>query len=287
MKYLQYHFTFTPSAEAYCDLLSAMLCDIGFDSFVTEDDLSLTAYVQPQACDDEHVNGVVEAFPIPDVAIAYTQTEAPDENWNAVWESEGFRPIILGQELAVHDPAHTDIPPVQRHILIRPRQAFGTGSHQTTRLILSTLMQMDLRGRHVVDAGTGTGILAIMACMQGAQAVTAYDIDEWSVDNTRENLEFNHIDTPVQVLHGDASVLSQVRGVDLLIANINRNILLADMPAFVRTLNADGELILSGFYASDVEILTQKAAQLGLHVIDRKEEEEWTMLRLRGNSYPN
>ena len=241
----------------------------------------------------------VQDFCLPDVVIDYVCTEAPDEDWNQVWEEEGFQPIYIplgeGQEEAVviHDVKHKDVPQARYDILITPRMAFGTGSHQTTRLVLRKLANMDLEGKRVIDAGTGTGILALMGIKRRAAHVFAYDIDEWSVENTRDNLLLNHIfnvgvkdvkgvkgvkDICVEVVCGDSSVLEGQPQADLLIANINRNILLADLPRFGKAVRKGGNLILSGFYLSDVPILTEAAAQQGFSLLETESEGEWAML---------
>lgn len=283
MKYYEVKCTLHPFSETAADLFSASLSEIGFEAFsVTED--GLTAYIQQSEWDESRMQEAVQDFFLPDVSISYTCVEAPDEDWNQVWEEEGFQPIYIplggGQEgaIVVHDVKHTDVPQARYDILITPRLAFGTGSHQTTRLILRTLAHLDLEGKHLIDAGTGTGILAIMGIKRGAAHVFAYDIDEWSVENTKDNLLLNHIYNNVEVVVGDSSVLEGQPKADLLIANINRNILLQDLPRFATTIKPDGQMILSGFYLSDVPVLTEAAAQQGFSLLETKSEEEWAML---------
>ena len=283
MKYYEVKCTLQPFSEIAADLFSASLSEIGFEAFsVTED--GLTAYIQQSEWDESRMQEAVQDFFLPDVSISYTCAEAPDEDWNQVWEEEGFQPIYIplggGQEggIVVHDVKHTDVPQARYDILITPRLAFGTGSHQTTRLILHTLAHLDLEGKHLIDAGTGTGILAIMGIKRGAAHVFAYDIDEWSVENTKDNLLLNHIYNNVEVVVGDSSVLEGQPKADLLIANINRNILLQDLPRFAQAIKPDGQMILSGFYLSDVTVLTEAAAQQGFSLLETKSEEEWAML---------
>ncbi|MCR5851612.1 MAG: 50S ribosomal protein L11 methyltransferase [Bacteroidaceae bacterium] len=281
-----------PFSEVAADLLTASLAEIGFESFSQTEDC-LLAYIQQSEWDEAMTQQAVQDFCLPDVVIDYVCTEAPDEDWNQVWEEEGFQPIYIpfgeGQEEAVviHDVKHKDVPQARYDILITPRMAFGTGSHQTTRLVLRKLANMDLEGKRVIDAGTGTGILAIMGIKRRAAHVFAYDIDEWSVENTRDNLLLNHIfnvgvkevkDICVEVVCGDSSVLEGQPQADLLIANINRNILLADLPRFGKAVRKGGNLILSGFYLSDVPILTEAAAQQGFSLLETESEGEWAML---------
>ena len=283
MKYYEVTCTLQPFSETAADLFSASLSEIGFEAFtVTED--GLLAYIQQSEWDESRMQQAIQDFFLPDVNISYTCAEAPDEDWNQVWEEEGFQPIYLplegGQEgaVVVHDVKHTDVPQARYDILITPRMAFGTGSHQTTRLILRTLAHMDLEGKHLIDAGTGTGILAIMGIKRGAAHVFAYDIDEWSVENTRDNLLLNHIYYNVEVVCGDSSVLEGQQQADLLIANINRNILLADLPRFAKAIKRGGQMILSGFYLSDVPVLMEAAAQQGFSLLRTESEGEWAML---------
>jgi len=299
MRYYEVKCALRPFSETAADVLSAELAEIGFESFSQTEDC-LLAYIQQSEWDEARMQQVVQGFPLPDVNISYVRAEAPDEDWNQVWEEEGFQPVIVGEDVVVHDVKHTDVPPARYDILITPRLAFGTGSHETTRLILRTLAQLDLEGKHVIDAGTGTGILAIMAMKRGAASVFAYDIDEWSVENTKDNLLLNQTDPPhpslkgresspfkgelervrgsVVVVCGDSSVLSGQPKADLLIANINRNILLQDLPRFAKALKPKGKLILSGFYSEDVPVLKEAAEKLGFSLMKKENEEEWAML---------
>lgn len=294
MKYYEVDFNITPCTEASADVLSAMVAECGFEAFENTAH-GIRGWVQQTLLHKEELDTVIATFPIENIGITYTVTEAAYENWNAQWEDEGFQPIMLyASELpadteeclvCIHDTRHTDVPYARFDIMINPCQAFGTGSHQTTRLILRQLLEMDLCGKHVIDAGTGTGILAIMCSMRGAHDVFAYDIDEWSVRNAISNLQLNNLDN-VRVCEGDSAVLVQehrsgVQPTDLLIANINRNILLADMPRFASCIKVGGQMLLSGFYGTDAGVLQQKAMELGFHLEVTCTESEWTMLLFR------
>ena len=274
MKYFEAQFTVSPMSDTATDILAALLGDAGFETFETTDN-GLKGYVQQNLWDAEAVDAVLSCFPMPDVSVQYTVQEAPDEDWNSAWE-ETFAPIRIDDVVCVHDMRYPTDDSVQYDIRITPRLAFGTGSHQTTRMLLRALAEMPLQGRHVVDAGTGTGILAIMTLLRGASDVFAYDIDEWSVRNAEENAALN--DVQMTVVEGDASVLADVRGRDLVIANINRNILLADMPAFAAALRPGGALLLSGFYTDDIPYLTEKAATLGMTLNQQWSDEGWAAL---------
>lgn len=290
MRYFEVTCEIRPFSQEAADVLSANLAEIGFESF-SETESGLTAYIQQRVWDENLMREAIENFFLPGVEIRYTKTEAPDEDWNQVWEEEGFQPVVIpypngrdGALVVVHDVKHTDVPLAQYDILITPRLAFGTGSHETTRLILRTLAQLDLEGKHVIDAGTGTGILSIMAVKRGAASVFAYDIDEWSVENTKDNLLLNHIYNNVVVRVGDSSVLEGQTKADLLIANINRNILLQDLPRFAASLKPKGQMILSGFYQADIPALKEAAEQQSFSLQKEASEGDWAMLLFEANA---
>ena len=272
-----------PFSQDAADVLSAMLAEIGFESFSQTED-GLMAYIQQSVWNEAGMQEIIQDFCLPEVEISYNLAEAPDEDWNQVWEEEGFQPVLVSDEIVVHDVKHTDVPQVKYDILITPRLAFGTGSHETTRLILRVLAQLDLAGKHIIDAGTGTGILSIMAVKRGAESVFAYDIDEWSVENTKDNLLLNHIYNNVEVEVGDSSVLEDKEKADLLIANINRNILLQDLPRFASSLKPKGQMILSGFYLEDVQTLAKAASELGFSLLKTENEGDWAMLLFEANA---
>jgi len=284
MKYFEVSCEIRPFSEDAADVLSAQLAEIGFESF-SQTESGLLAYIQQSAWNEDEMRQVVRNFCLPEVEIRYTKAEAPDEDWNQVWEEEGFQPIIIpseeGQEealIVVHDVKHTNVPPAQYDIVITPRLAFGTGSHSTTRLILRTLARLDLKGKDVIDAGTGTGILAIMAMKRGASYVFAYDIDEWSVENAKDNLLLNKIYKNVNVEVGASYMLKGQPKADLLIANINRNILLEDLPRFAASVKKGGRMILSGFYRQDIQPLAEAASELGFSLLKTENEGDWAML---------
>lgn len=278
MKYYDIHFLLSPSSQDLCDVLSALIADLGFESFVYQPH-GLNAYIPCTLYNSESLDAVLASFPVPGVAISYESSAAPDENWNAQWEQEGFRPISIGDEIHVHDTRVEPRADVAYDICINPCQAFGTGSHQTTRLLLAHLAQASLAGKRVIDAGTGTGILAIMCSMRGAAGVLAYDIDAWSVRNAQSNAALNGV-TNIEVREGDSSVLLPTDNAHFVIANINRNILLADMARFAAALLPGGQLLLSGFYTHDAEVLCQRAEELGLKPMATAQEGEWAMLVL-------
>ena len=264
------------------DLLTDALGEAGFETFEDTED-GIKGYVQESLFDENAMNDVISNFMLPDVSINANIQEAEYKNWNEEWEEAGFERININDSITIYDARHDDGNGIASGISIgiETKQAFGTGTHETTRMIVSTLLNIDLKGKRVLDCGCGTGILGIAASKLGASEVVGYDIDEWSSENAIHNAELNGVGN-MKVMLGDASVLKSVEGkFDVVLTNINRNILLADMPAFVSVMADESLLILSGFYASDVDLLTEKASSLGLPKIDSKSDSEWTCLVLK------
>ncbi len=256
-----------------------MAGEAGFETF-EETETGLKGYVQQSLFDVSVLKTALEDFPFEDTTISYDIREAEDRDWNEQWEQEGFEPIVISDNLIIHDGRHLPDSTPDIAIEIDAKLAFGTGTHETTRMICSTLLELQPKGR-VLDCGTGTGILSICALKLGAQEAIGYDIDEWSVDNARHNAVINQVDNRFTSLLGDASILNKVEGTfDLVMANINRNILLNDMPQFVSKMNADATLILSGFYTDDCQTLIEKAQTLGLTLQQQKEDQQWACLVL-------
>lgn len=280
MKYYEVNFSLEPNLEAYSDIFSALLAEIGFETFVPSDN-GLQAYIQQAMFEEDKLKHAIKEIPFSNVRINYNVVEAEYEDWNAIWEEEGFKPIIIDDKIVIHDVKHTEVPHLPYDIIISPKLAFGTGSHQTTRMIIRELANLDLNGKKVIDAGTGTGVLSIMCIKRGADNVFAYDIDEWSVENTRDNLLLNGIHNEIHVEQGDATVLNKTDKADLIIANINRNILLNDMGVFCSKLSENGMLLISGFYTDDIPVLTDAAKEQGLKHVKRNCDDNWCMLLFR------
>ena len=280
MKYFEVDFTISPYSADASDVLAAMAGEAGFETF-EETETGLKGYVQQSLFDVSALKAALEDFPFEDTTISYDIREAEDRDWNEQWEQEGFEPIVISDNLIIHDGRHLPDSTPDIAIEIDAKLAFGTGTHETTRMICSTLLELQPKGR-VLDCGTGTGILSICALKLGAQEAVGYDIDEWSVDNARHNAVINLVDDRFTSLLGDASILYKVEGTfDLVMANINRNILLNDMPQFVSKMNGDATLILSGFYTDDCQILIEKAQTLGLSLRQQKEDQQWACLVLK------
>ena len=308
MKYYEVQFAIDAPDELMQtgrDILSSLAADAGFETFEDTAD-GVTGYVQQQLFDREALEDLVANFPLPHCYVGYTIHVAEYRDWNEEWEQQGFDPIEVGRFI-IHDgrdhslKAHTNLPSKGRLaaaefpdsitspsgkglvgpflIEIHARQTFGTGTHETTRMMVSMLADTELKGKRVLDCGTGTGILAIAALKGGAREAVSYDIDEWSTENARHNAGLNGVDEQLTVLLGDVSVLDGVEGsFDIVMANINRNILLTDMPAMAAKLTPGGVLALSGFLTDDVPLLIAKAGELGLDLKTKKNEGEWVCL---------
>lgn len=279
MKYFEVEFTINPMSADASDLLAALAGDAGFETF-EEAENGLKGYVQQSLFDEDALRSCIADFPIEGISIIYNVREAEDRDWNEQWEQEGFEPIII-PPLAIHDGRH--LPEVESEISIEidAKLAFGTGTHETTRMICKELISTvpELEEVRVLDCGTGTGILSIAALKLGASEAVGYDIDEWSADNARHNAVINRVDERFTSLLGDASVIDTIKGeFDLVLANINRNILLADMPRFVSKMHIGSKLILSGFYTADSPLLIQKAADLGLTFVSQNQDQDWACL---------
>ena len=275
MKYLEFSFRTTPCTEVVNDVLSAVLADAGFESVVEQPD-GLLAYIQQNLYDEASVEAAISEFPIPDTAIEYSFVEAEDKDWNEEWEKNFFQPIVIGNRCVIHSTFHHDVPEAEYDIAINPQMAFGTGHHETTSLVIGEILDSDMSGKKVLDMGCGTSILAILARMKGAASCTAIDIDDWCVRNSIENIELNGVDE-IEVCLGDASILADKGPFDMVIANINRNILLADMQHYVARMNEGATLLMSGFYVDDIPLIKAEAERLGLTFNGYKEKNRWVV----------
>ena len=290
MKYFEVQFHFSAPdgmLQDVKDVVAAMAGEAGFETFEDTDD-GLTGYVQRELFDETALNNALEQLPFGEemgVSVDYHISEAPDRDWNEQWEQEGFDPILVGTHLIIYDGRHlpSTLNSQPLTIQIEARQAFGTGNHATTRMMCQALMDLGLEGKTILDCGTGTGILSIVALKCGAECAVGYDIDEWSVENARHNAALNGVEQQFTSVYGNATVIRQLqRKFDVVAANINRNILLTDMPLMRQALpQYRGTLLLSGFYREDVPQLIAKARSLGLHLEDEKGEDGWAMLQFR------
>ncbi|MEB8329799.1 50S ribosomal protein L11 methyltransferase [Flavobacteriaceae bacterium KMM 6897] len=275
--YIEYTFTVSPLQPA-TDILIAQLGEIGFESFV-ETEIGALAYIQKKDWSD----GMVASLQIlsnPNFEIEYDVVEIEQENWNTTWE-QNFKPIQVGDACVVRATFH-ERPEVTYDIVIEPKMSFGTGHHETTYMMMQHILKQDFMGKSVLDMGSGTGVLAILAAMKGASPVEAIDIDNWCYLNAMENVERNH-HPEIKVLEGDASLL-EGKKYDIIIANINRNILLEDIPTYAKCLNKNGLLFLSGFYNEDLEMISDRCGQFGLNFESNIENNNWVAVKYQFHS---
>lgn len=281
MDYIQVTFR-TENVEDYTnDVLAAALGEIGFECF-EETARGIVGYCTAEVFDLEAMKTIIASLPISNPSLITFRTDTiADQNWNAVWEQNGYEPIVVNEKCIIHASDKQPDKEYLYNIIINPVQSFGSGYHETTRMILTMLMDdIETAGRSVLDMGCGTGILGIMASMRGAKFVTAIDIDEWSQRNAVENVKANRL-TNILVLLGDATLLSSLEKFDLVLANINRNILLRDISAYILAMNDSAEIIMSGFYSEDLPMLRQQAETLGLKYVTHQEDNNWVAVRFK------
>ena len=281
MEYVKVTYRTEDVEEWANDLLASMLGEVGFESF-EETSRGIIGYCPAPSFDEEAMKQIVTELPIADASsIAYRIETIADQNWNAVWDQNGYEPIEISSECIVHASNKEISREYKYDIIINPVQSFGSGYHETTRMILNYLIDMDIDDKAVLDMGCGTGVLGILACLRGAGSLVAVDIDEWSWRNAIENIEANDIEG-AEVVLGDASQLADFPNCfDIVLANINRNILLNDMESYIGTMTDNAQLIMSGFYLDDLEMIRQKAESLGLHYLDHKTDNDWTAVRFQ------
>ena len=284
MRYYEVKFNINPDTPVARDIVAALAGEAGFESFDDSGEV-LCGYVKTEDFDRTALDKSLSEFPIEGVSVTYSLAETSDEDWNATWEDNGFEPIIIADKCVIYnakdaDRINADPSMPSLRIAIDATQAFGTGTHETTQIMVENLMATEIKGKSVLDCGCGTGILGIAAKKLGAAHVVGYDIDDWSVRNAMHNAEINGVE--MEVLEGDKRVLSHVCGVfDIVLANINRNILLADMPDMRDIMGADTTLIISGFYEEDIPQLLEKAQELKLTEVGRRTKGQWASLMLK------
>ena len=270
--YIEYNFTFSPK-EPISEILIAELGNVGFESFV-ETEIGVTAYIQKT---DWNAEILADVFVLnsDEFSIEYNLNEVPQTNWNAEWE-KNFEPIQVDDLVSIRAPFHEN-PNLKYDIVIEPKMSFGTGHHETTHMMVQHLLQLDLENKKVLDMGCGTGILAIFAEMKGAKPLDAIDIDNWCYENSVENVTRNNCEN-ISVYEGDATLLVDKK-YDVIIANINRNILLMDMKVYTNCLQEGGILLLSGFYEQDIPVIDAEVSKYGLKLEKFIQRNNWVALK--------
>lgn len=275
--YYKFIFEIEEYEEFKSDLLSAGLAEAGFESFVTIED-KLEAFIPSEKLDIEKVDECISFLPV-EMNIKYEFEEIESLNWNEEWEKNYFEPIIIADKCVIHSSFHKNIPQLEYSITIDPKMAFGTGHHETTSLMIAEILKMDFQGKSVLDMGCGTAVLAILAKIRGASECTAVDIDDWCTENSIENIAKNKI-TGINVILGGAEQLEN-KLFNIIIANINRNILLQDMDKYYRSLIKGGELYMSGFYIEDIPVLEEKAMEFGLKLQYFNSKNNWAIVKMK------
>jgi ribosomal protein L11 methyltransferase len=277
MNYIKISINVANMPEYKADVLTFELGEIGFSTFETEND-TLIAYAKQTDFSAESLKQMAEDNDLS--SDDYSVEDVEDKDWNEEWEKNYFQPIVVDggeSKCVIHSSFHTDVPEAEYDIVINPKMSFGTGHHETTSSMLRWILSDSLQGKKVLDMGCGTAVLGILAKMRGADYVMGVDIDEWCKENATESAAINNIDMEIKL--GDASILPKENTFDVILANINRNILLADMDKYVACLNNGGNLYMSGFYTEDIPVIREKAESLGLNFVDFKEKNNWVAVK--------
>ena len=260
-----------PNTDSDTEILIARLSLIGFESF-EEQPLSLIAYIPEKDFVKEELLSIEYCLECEDSGTLMVEL-IPEKNWNEVWESN-YPPVTIADRCYIRAPFHESMPSMEYEILIHPKMAFGTAHHETTSLLLELILENDFRDKKVLDMGCGTGVLAILTSMRGANAVTAIDIDRWSYENTLENAAANSI-TNISVILGGSESIPKNENYNVIFANINKNILLRDMKYYIDTLLEGGYIYFSGFYLNDLKDIQAEAEKYGLEMINKLEKNNW------------
>jgi len=271
MDYYKITIQITPFEEWLRDVLSSELAETGFDSFI-ETENGMEAYVSVPNFRDNDLNFVLKKFR-EGFGFNIEKELIKSRNWNEEWEKNYFEPLVIKNECVIRAPFHTQFPKAKYEIVIEPNMAFGTGNHETTSMMVETILETEINNKLVLDMGCGTGILGILSAMKGAASVMAIDIDEWSFKGATENAAQNKINK-MTVKMGDAALLGNEK-FEIILANIHKNVLMNDMPAYEKVLLPGGLLVMSGFYTEDFDDISNKAKQLGLKPAVYKAKNNW------------
>jgi ribosomal protein L11 methyltransferase len=252
------------------EILIARLEDDGYDGFLQESS-HLDAFIPEEKFNAHALSALLSRW-----QLSYTRQALPEKNWNEEWE-KNFQPVIVGKFCAIRASFHTPVPDVQYEVIITPKMSFGTGHHATTRMMIQAMEHLDLTGRTVLDFGTGTGVLAILAEKLGAKEVLAIDHDTWSIDNARENMIENHVN---RVTVEKMDVIPRKPLVDIILANINKHVIVKELPSMKQQLNNGGVILLSGLLREDFQDIENESLKNGLPISERLNEGNWICLKL-------
>jgi len=274
MNYIELKCKLSPYSNDNAEILIAHLSNLGFESF-SEEEPFVKAWIQEDLFNQEIKPALKNIF-IVDTKIDFEHHLIKEQNWNETWEKNYFEPILIADKCLIRSTFHKNTPKVKYEILIDPKMSFGTGHHETTSLMIEEILELDLQGKTILDMGCGTGILAILSAQKGAKAVCAIDIDKWSYKNTLENIQLNSIKN-VHVEQGDKKIIGP-KFFNIIYANINKNVLLEDIPEYAKHIHQGGKLLLSGFYTHDFHDINKVAIESGLQLINQREKNNWLML---------
>ena len=260
----------------FADIIVARLNEIDFESY-SEDENGVKAYVQTHLLDENAVKEIISE--VSELCVlTFSISKVKQENWNQQWESN-FEPVVINDKCVIRAHFHQPIHDVDFEIIITPKMSFGTGHHETTSLVMNEMFSLDFNNKSVLDMGCGTGVLAILASKLGANSLVGIDFDEWAVENAEENSVLNSIDN-IDYIHGDADAIGDAT-FDIIVANINRNIILQDIEKYVGAMNEKSEIIFSGFLKEDIPLILEKSEQLGLDLVVSRNKNKWQILHLK------
>jgi len=271
MNYTKISFKLNPDNQENREILIAVLSDLAFESFDESEDCVM-GYIPGELVNLQEIEEITSALPF---SLETEDEMIPDQNWNEVWEKNYFKPLLIGNRCLVRAPFHTEYEPAEFELVIEPKMAFGTGNHETTTLVAEQILNMELDGKTVLDMGCGTGILGMLASLKGAKSVTAIDIDTWSFESTVENSRLNNIFN-IEAKLGDAGLLG-TETYEIIFANIQKNVIVKDLPAYENVLQSGGTIYLSGFYTQDMPDVKRKAESLGLVETGFREKNNWVV----------
>ena len=277
--YREFRIDISPCTTDGTDIMAYLLAEIGFESFVP-DEKGLTAYIRNEDYNPVEINNALAQYPFA-AALEVSSKFIEGKDWNAEWEKNYFKPIVIGSECVIHSTFHTDVPPAKYDIVIDPKMAFGTGHHATTSQVIEALLNLEMAGKNVTDMGTGTAILSILCAMRGANHVTGVEIDSFAYINAIENVSANGMTSKITLINGDASCLTECPKADIFVANINRNVILADLDKYVSNLAPGATVVFSGFYQHDIPAILECAQKMGLAEVYSSEKNEWACLILK------